>query len=166
VKNKNKNKMEKLRQKIKSLIREAYQGMENFETPIKDAYIVGLDQLFGCDRSILDYKPEFSIIWGIEIESKSWGIESIYPVIYSVRGSIEWRIEKEYAEEEDLQKLKNFKHTESSNYYEGVIEFNTLNEFNNKDWNIIDNDLEIGEHGSIIPNDLNINFNKMEIEIS
>jgi hypothetical protein len=158
--------MKKLRQKIKSLIREAYQGMENFETPIKDAYVVGLDQVLRCNKNIIDYKPELSVIWGIEIESKSWGIESIYPVVYSVRGSIEWRIEKEYAEEEDLQKLEDFKYTESSDYYEGVIEFNTLNEFNNKDWNIIDNDLEIGEHGSIAPNDLNINFNKMEIEIS
>lgn len=158
--------MKQIRQKIKNIIFEAYQGMENFVTPIKDAYVIGLDQLLGCDKNLIEYKPEFSIIWGIEIESNSWGINSIYPIVYSVRGSLEWRIEKEYAEEEDLIKLRNFDYTETSDYFEGEIEFNSLNNFMNKDWTVLTTDFQISEHGTIVPENLDINFNKMEIEIS
>lgn len=157
--------MENLRTKIKQLIKEAYQGLEDFETKIDHTVVSGLDKILGVDDSVLDYDASFSVIWSIDIDSSRSGIKSILPMVSSVRGEIIWKVDKEYLERDQIEKIIKLKDTESEHYYEGIIELTSLNPFNGKKWEIDDRYFSISNSGSIIPYNLDIDFNQMKISV-
>jgi len=159
--------MKKLRNSIRNLIKETLENAQSFETVIDsyNVHIIGLDELFKVDRDIIDYDSEFSVVWALDIESRTWGIKSMIPRVNSVRGTINWKIEKEFLEANKLEIIRKNSDHESETYIEGTLTLNSLNKFNNNVWEVDDNDFEVHEGDEIFPTDLTIDFKKMKIEV-
>lgn len=154
--------------KLKQLIKESLENSNSFETTIDtyNVHITGLDEVFGVSKNSIDnVETKFSVIWNLDIESRTWGIKSINTEVLSVRGSIDWMAEKEYLDEDELEKIKKFSKYESETFLEGTIELTSLNKFNNHVWEIDDSDFEIHGNDQIYPTELEIDFIKMKIRV-
>lgn len=161
--------MKNLREKIKNIIKESFENDKNFETTI-DSYgvsLYGLAEIFkGIDIDNLQYETKFSVLWSIEVESRTWGIKDIHIIVYSVRGSIDWSMDKEELDDMQLTKLKKIANHESETTIEGSIEFSSLNKMNGREWTLDSSDFEVKQGGELYPTDLIIDFAKMKITIS
>lgn len=154
------------RNSIKQIIKETLENAESFETVLdKFILIKGLENHFKVDKDTIDYDCNFSVIWRVEMESRTWGIKSITPVVNSVRGQIFWKIDKEYLEEDQLPIIKELSDFENEYVFEGTLEISSLNPYKNKKWIILDEEFKITSGGELFPNELEIDFNKMEINI-
>jgi hypothetical protein len=159
--------MKSLNNTIRKIIKENIDTAGNFETKItKGVYIRGLEKFFDIEKSDLDYDCDFSILWSLDIESRSWGLKSIIPNVSSIRGTIKWRVIKDLLEKEVYDFIKSKSNYEDEDYLEGEMEFNSLNKFEGKEWIILDEDFKIKDSGELFPSEIDIDFYKMEITIS
>lgn len=160
-------KMKEENRKLRQLIRETIETAGSFETKInKGIYIRGLENFFKIDKYDLDYECDFSVLWSLDIESRSWGLKSIIPNVSSVRGLIKWKALKDDLEKEIFDFIKSKSNYEDKYYLEGEIEFSSLNKFEGKEWIILDEDFKIKDNGELFPSEIEIDFYKMEITIS
>lgn len=159
--------MEKETKKLRQLIRETIETAGSFETKItKDIYLRGLNSFFKVESHELDYECDFSVIWSLEIESRSWGLKSIIPNVSSIRGTINWLVIKDLLDKETFDFIKSKSNYEDDDYLHGEIEFSSLNKFEGKEWIILDEDFKIKDGGELFPAEIEIDFYKMEITIS
>lgn len=154
--------------KLKKLIRETIENFHSYET-VLDSYnsIYGFENVFKkINKSSINYESKFSIIWTLEIESRTWGLKSIYPVVTSVRGTIDWFVDKDELNNEEIEYLRNFSGYENKDQIEGKFELSSLNKFNGKEWKINHTDFKVSESGELYPTEIEIDFNEMLITIS
>lgn len=141
----------------------------SFETKIKNADIYGLMERFCVPNVDIDIvNPVVTVKWELEFEARNHGIKSILRIIQSVTCEIEWEVREinEFINSEEKQKLIEAGGVEYNNdTISGIIEINSEEPYDHKDWKIEDDEFTFRPDGQCIPSDCEIDFNKMTIKI-
>lgn len=145
-----------------------------FKTNIEGVDVYGLNHNVKIDDTIdTDFGKGSAVVeWEADLEAREWGIKSISCIIYDVKVTIPWEIyydEDMPLNQDTIDKIVNtmggVKHP-SKMLYEGVLELNSINEFNGAKFEIENNVVNENEHGSFYPETCEVNFDDMTIYIS
>lgn len=144
-----------------------------FEDELKDneIYLLDINKYFGTNYDVDDDKKTAKVKFNVDIEARSWGIKSISLYVTSVYFELDWTVEVEKKDEEEIKNLKNnggkvIESYEKSIDEDTIIIEGTLIIDTNKDkeWEI-NSDIEMNDDTLSVSN-LEINFENKKIEIS
>ena len=144
-----------------------------FEDELKDneIYLLDINKYFGTNYDVDYDKKTAKVKFNVDIEARSWGIKSISLYVTSVYFELDWTVEVEKKDEEEIKNLKNnggkvIESYEKSIDEDTIIIEGTLIIDTNKDkeWEI-NSYIEMNDDTLSVSN-LEINFENKKIEIS
>lgn len=138
----------------------------DFATPIDDVNVYGLPKLLGIPKLDVDAGNITCFIeWRLGVEARSWGIKSIDVHVTKVTALFEWEVYAGDLTEEEKAKLIAAGGREyRNNTIGGTIEVVSSEKWNGSEWKI-DSDFGLSEDGMCCPQDAEIDFEAMKINI-
>lgn len=129
------------------------------------------DQLYfgylDTDQFDIDFeKCKATVEYSLQVNTRSWGIDSIHVYISKITCTVEWYAGAEELEQEQIDKLLSYGGVEQRNgNIEGSFKIDTTKQFKGKSWEIVMPDLEFKKDGGFQIDEIEINLPEASIEI-
>jgi len=148
----------------------------SFNTVVKDCNSWYLNRAFGVSDADIDTgKQTCHIDWELQPDAREYGVKSISIVVNKIVSSIEWEVDIEGLSDDIKEilykkggtlKAANNKWTERvEGKIEGVIELDSTQQWNGKDWKV-KVEFDFSSDGGCMPSDVEINFYTNTITVS